>query len=34
MLVASSRHDSAATLDFRLFHARGAVDTVELVVQT
>jgi len=34
VLVASSRHDSAATLDLRLLHARGAVDTVELVVET
>jgi hypothetical protein len=34
VLIASSRHNSAATLDFRLLHARGTVDTVKLVVET
>jgi hypothetical protein len=34
VLVASSRHNSAATLDFRLLHAGGTVDTVELVIET
>jgi len=34
VLVASSRHNPTATFDFRLLHARGAVDTVELVIET
>ena len=34
MLVASSRHNPTATLDFRLLHAGGAVYAVELVVET